>query len=205
METSKHIVPSHCKSFKTKRKRDLKGLLINMIQKTEFRKTCSPMSCKNSDQKASMAPGLDLIVVFPLELMKFALQSVRGTFVCCLQVHRTPLEWRAPGTGQTMALLCLSVEGLLHLWCYHQKKNSNNTTNKNTDKANLHFTYHETPKDLLKNKVLLTDSSISFNFISVFHTVIQFNSLPHLILYLFLLFFLLSLKMFFSPAKRRMW
>lgn len=65
METSKHIVPSHPKSFKISRKIDLKGFLINMIQKPKLRKTCSAMSCKNSEQKVSIAPGPGLIAEFP--------------------------------------------------------------------------------------------------------------------------------------------
>lgn len=57
MENSKHIVPSHCKPSKTNRKIDLKGFLIDMIQKPKFRKTWHAMSCKNSEQKVSMTPG----------------------------------------------------------------------------------------------------------------------------------------------------
>jgi len=50
-----------------------------------------------------------------------------------------------------MALLCLPVKGLLHLWCYNHKNNNYNNNNNNNrniilDKANLHFVYHKTPK-----------------------------------------------------------
>lgn len=56
MEASKHIVSSHCESFKKNRKRDLKGfLLINIIGRGvrgEFIKTCSAMNCQNSEESS---------------------------------------------------------------------------------------------------------------------------------------------------------
>lgn len=103
--------------------------------KTLVWKTCSVMSCKNSEQKVRKAPCLGLIVVFP--------QSWWSLHLCVLAYRCTEHHWNwgSPVTslGQAMALLCLSVKGSLHQCCNHQKSNSNNTTNKNTDQASLRF------------------------------------------------------------------